>query len=271
MDAVYRQVKARAKQALTGNVGVALGVLLFPAILIVLFGLLTDLFRLLFALPDWTRMLAGGMAERELPGVLFGHAAIVLVMGTALFLLLAPITVGCYRWFFLLAQGNLQPIGQIFCCFETARSYRRTLWLVLNVQVRKVAVLLLGLAPGVAVLAVAAGLAEGMPWLLTLGIRLLGVFLSLYGLGVSFTYSRKYLLVYYLADGGERPCRELLRESADRMRGQRLNTAVLYLRFVPALLCCVLLVPALYVLPSFGVTLGCWVDGLLGADRACEN
>ena len=269
---MYRQVKTQAKRALSGNVGVSLGVLLFPVILAVLFGLLTELFRMLFVLPDLIHALTGGVAARELPGVLIRHGMMMLTMGATLFLLLAPITVGCYSWFFQLAQGNRQSIGQIFCCFETAKSYRQALWLVLNLQVRKIAALLVGLLPGGGMLCIAAALPAGTPWMVTLGVRLLGLFLAVYGAGVAFTYTRKYFLVYYLTAGrAEFPCRELLRESAVRMRGRRLNTAVLYLRFVPALLCCVLLIPALYVLPYFSVVLGCWADRLLVLDGLQKN
>ena len=55
------------------------------------------------------------------------------------------------------------------------------------------------------------------------------------------------------------------------MRGQRLNTAVLYLHFVPALLCCVLLLPTLYVLPYLSVTLGCQANRLMNPQQEQEK
>ena len=268
---MVKQMKEQGRKALCGNVGAALGVLLFPVILIVLFSLLAVLLQMVFVLPDFVRVVTGGVKAKAVPGVLLGHAAVFIPVSVALFLLLAPIGVGCYRWFLLLARGKRLPVRQIFCRFETVACYRSTLWLVLNVELRKLAMLLLGIAPGAVVLGASFSLSAGLPRLLLLGTRLLGLFLTAYGAGVAFVYSRKYFLVYYLAARKARPCRELLHESAERMRGQRLNTAVLYLHFVPALLCCVLLLPALYVLPYLSVTLGCQANRLMNPQQEQEK
>ena len=257
---MVKQMKEQGRKALCGNVGAALGVLLFPVILIVLFSLLAVLLQMVFVLPDFVRVVTGGV-----------KAKVFIPVSVALFLLLAPIGVGCYRWFLLLARGKRLPVRQIFCRFETVACYRSTLWLVLNVELRKLAMLLLGIAPGAVVLGASFSLSAGLPRLLLLGTRLLGLFLTAYGAGVAFVYSRKYFLVYYLAARKARPCRELLHESAERMRGQRLNTAVLYLHFVPALLCCMLLLPTLYVLPYLSVTLGCQANRLMNPQQEQEK
>ena len=254
---MVKQMKEQGRKALCGNVGAALGVLLFPVILIVLFSLLAVLLQMVFVLPDFVRVVTGGVKAKAVPGVLLGHAAVFIPVSVALFL--------------LLARGKRLPVRQIFCRFETVACYRSTLWLVLNVELRKLAMLLLGIAPGAVVLGASFSLSAGLPRLLLLGTRLLGLFLTAYGAGVAFVYSRKYFLVYYLAARKARPCRELLRESAERMRGQRLNTAVLYLHFVPALLCCMLLLPSLYVLPYLSVTLGCQANRLMNPQQEQEK
>ncbi|MBQ4050997.1 MAG: DUF975 family protein [Oscillospiraceae bacterium] len=183
---------------------------------------------------------------------------------------LAPLCVGMQKWYFRLADGPTPDLRMIFDYYADGRLYGKALWLTLNVFLRTAVFgALMALLPaGIRTAqlwvsgfdSAAAAVGEALLFLLFVVMTVLSAVLTLcFGL-------RYFLTVYYLAGDENISVRQAVRCSVRAMKGMKGQVFSLMLGWLPLLLCCLLLVPALFVLPYCNTALAINARWLMGRD-----
>ena len=198
------------------------------------------------------------------------QSVVSIVFGVLGFLALAPLCVGMQKWYFRLADGPTPDLRMIFDYYAGARLYGRALRLSLAVVLRTALF-------GAVMALLPAGLRMAQLWVsgfdsapAAVGealLFLLFAVMTVLSAVLTFCFGLRYFLaVYYLTEEETLPVRQALRRSVRAMKGMKGQVFSLMLGWLPLLLSCFLLVPAIFVLPYWNTAFAINARWLMGRD-----
>ena len=248
-----RHIKRQARAVLAGHLSAAACLFLVWALV---WGAVSFADRAVFRLMGYRLEWAGGAGWDWLSGE--GAVTASLILLAARMVLLIPMKVGAMGWFSALARGEGEPIRKIF------RPYSSRLWL------RSLAAALytgavswgVALAPlGLAVWtlwSLGGQLKDASPPVLALGAAVGGV-AAIAWLLAARAFAQRYAMVPVLL-GPEygRTVRQAVALSVECTQGHRWRLLWMDLTFLPWFAACLLVAPALYVLPYYTASRVCY-------------
>lgn len=198
------------------------------------------------------------------------QSIVSILFGILGFLALAPLCVGMQKWYFRLADGPTPDLRMVFDYYVGARLYARALRLSLAVILRTAVFgAVMALLPAGLRMAqlwvsgfdsAAAAVGEALLFLLFAVMTVLSALLT-------FCFGLRYFLaVYYFTGEEELSVRQAVRCSVRAMKGMKGQVFSLMLGWLPLLLSCFLLVPAIFVLPYWNTAFAINARWLMGRD-----
>lgn len=254
---VRSKVKVNARKAMTQNFIKSLSVtliLISVALLYAVFVMVANMVVELFIGPLGGRGILDDWNYLYSP-ILVGVSFLVQLV------LFSPLVIGCAGWFYRLVGDENTDVIDLFDHFSGIRRYFGSLWFQLNLAVRSFFYSFLFTAVPVAVL--------GMGYLLITGrwvsqdfsaplSVLLGSMLMIAGtvlfiaLGIfAWVFLKRYFLAPYLYAAGDCSVRQAFKQSVYFMKGHKGELFLFDLSFIGWFLCCIVLVPILYVFPYY--------------------
>ncbi len=246
-------IKKNARESLKHHWGRAIGILLFLLAVNGIFLLLEQLFYDLLA-----------MNVREEPALVVDFfrgqirvtssmALVTLIFAIVGFVLTTPLMFGMTKWYFHQVGGQRPALLTIFTYFYSVRDLLRALALRVMLAVRLFLWGVLFGLPSAALafgIELAAGCGGSFAFLVVLGLGLLEIVVTLTMALLWFCWVQRYFLAEYLfVSRAEMGLHAMIRKSVEIMKGNRWDTAKLYLSYLPWCLLGVLVVPWLFILP----------------------
>lgn len=250
-----RLIKQNARRALQRHWSRAAAIALVALIFCFLFVTLEMLLSAVFGLPAFVDPFATPeLYIDDLPNVSPIAMSVTFLVAALYFLVLAPLSLGVMRWFFLLGDGKVEPTVTIFEYFLSAAQFWRVLWLQVCLFVRRLLWSALFLTGPLALIYLA-GLWQqkgdtDLESVLSLGLMLIGFsLLALLGAFLMIWLMRYYLAEYALINDGNLTAREAIRQSISLSRGRMTQLLVLELSLVGWRILDFLILPRLFTLP----------------------
>ena len=229
-------VRSQARETLKGNYVAAVSafvILLLPVFINIGLNYVIDAF------------LEQGISDKTLLGVL---EIVILTPSTIIVgVLLSPLFNGYVRMFYEGAFTKRLRITEMFCYFESGR-YQKTLLLNLSFLVRMMLPAILCFLPVFLYYFFSISFLDGFVG--SVLFRDFAFILNIMSSVLLILYSVKYFLVFTLYSANDQTDgRELFQISKNIMHEQRQSAIQLIFSFTPWMLLCMLVLPALYVVP----------------------
>ena len=258
---MFKKLKQNARLALKGSWDKAFGI-------IIIYALLTGSLALVrqYALSVLSTPRPASLSPHFWTALLwYMSSAEVIVMSvfsllSVLFII--PLTFGVAGWFYSLVQGQSHSLLTIFSCFESAKTYCRTVWLHIQIFVRTLfwGLVFMALPGGLFYLSM--GVVYRQFTLFADNLRLnatfgtIGVVLSVILLVLAAIFylifiSRYTLAVYIFWENPEQKISQVLKSSVQFSHGYRSSLLLFELTFVPWFLLSVAIIPLLFVYPYY--------------------
>lgn len=250
-----RLIKQNARRALQRHWSRAAAIALVALIFCFLFVTLEMLLSAVFGLPAFVDPFATPeLYIDDLPNVSPIAMSVTFLVAALYFLVLAPLSLGIMRWFFILGDGKVEPTVSIFEYFLSATQFWRVLWLQVCLFVRRLLWSALFLS-GPTALIYLAGLWQkkgdtDLESVLSLGLMLVGfLLLAFLGAFLMIWLMRYYLAEYALVNDGNLAAREAISQSISLSRGRLTQLLVLELSLLGWRILDFLILPRLFTLP----------------------
>ncbi|HWP51084.1 MAG TPA: DUF975 family protein [Clostridia bacterium] len=250
-----RLIKQNARRALQRHWSRAAAIALIALIFCFLFVALEMLLSSLFGLSAYVDPFATPeLFIDDMPNVTPVAMAVAFVVAVLYFLVLAPLTLGLMRWFFLLGDGKAEHTMAIFDYFLTAAQFWRVLWLKVCLFFKRLLWSVVFLAgPIVMIYFADIWRRKGdtdFESLLSLGLMLSGILLLvLLGTFLLIWLMRYYLAEYALINDRNLTAREAIRRSVHLSHGRLTQLMVLELSLLGWRILDFLILPRLFTLP----------------------
>lgn len=250
-----RLIKQNARRALQRHWSRAAAIALVALIFCFLFVTLEMLLSAVFGSPAFVDPFATPeLYIDDLPNVSPIAMSVTFLVATLYFLVLAPLSLGVMRWFFLLGDGKVEPTVSIFEYFLSAAQFWRVLWLQVCLFLRRLLWSALFLTGPLALIYLAELWQKkgdtDLESVLSLGLMLIGFsLLALLGAFLMIWLMRYYLAEYALINDGNLTAREAIRQSISLSRGRQTEFLVLELSILGWRILDFLILPRLFTLP----------------------
>lgn len=179
-------------------------------------------------------------------------------------ILFSPLAVGTARWFYRLAGADTPDVVDLFDFFSGAKRYFGSIWLELNLLIRKVffGVLFLAVPVFITVLgslmysgALSAVLlpetAGSVAPLIGTMLIILGVVLLVVAVIFLWIFQKRYMLARYIYSSGECSAWRSVKQSEEFMKYRKSELFIFDISFILWWASCIAVAPALYVFPYY--------------------
>lgn len=250
-----RLIKQNARRALQRHWSRAAAIALVALIFCFLFVTLEMLLSAVFGSPAFVDPFATPeLYIDDLPNVSPIAMSVTFLVATFYFLVMAPLSLGVMRWFFLLGDGKVEPTVSIFEYFLSAAQFWRVLWLQVCLFLKRLLWSALFLTGPLALIYLAELWQQkgdtDLESVLSLGLMLIGFsLLALLGAFLMIWLMRYYLAEYALINDGNLTAREAIRQSISLSRGRQTEFLVLELSLLGWRILDFLILPRLFTLP----------------------
>ncbi len=250
-----RLIKQNARRALQRHWSRAAAIALVALIFCFLFVTLEMLLSAVFGSPAFVDPFATPeLYIDDLPNVSPIAMSVTFLVATFYFLVMAPLSLGVMRWFFLLGDGKVEPTVSIFEYFLSAAQFWRVLWLQVCLFLKRLLWSALFLTGPLALIYLAELWQQkgdtDLESVLSLGLMLVGFsLLALLGAFLMIWLMRYYLAEYALINDGNLTAREAIRQSISLSRGRQTEFLVLELSLLGWRILDFLILPRLFTLP----------------------
>lgn len=190
---------------------------------------------------------------------LFEYLIVALSLSVLMSLVTLPLHLGVVRWNYLAAKGESPDVGGVFYYFSSVRLYFRSIWFSVLMGLRLLlwAVLLFG--PGLSLLVFSTEfiMSNSQDYLTAATAGILGGSLLLLAGTVLFVLIllRYFLAQYVVVAKNEKSVNHCIHYSWRRMKGFRKSVFVLVLSFIGWFLLSFFVLPIIFVVPYFRVSL----------------
>ena len=254
---LYVATKKESKRVLRNNWGKAIAI----------FGITAGTFFLISALEDLVRTFLGLPVMDDGSTVLkikWSTSALSVSVTVIAFLFeliaLSPLKIGSATWYYRTAGEIQESVGTIFDWFSGARLFFRSVWLAVNMFVRKALWAALLVLPGSALIFYAVKyirFKSGDNTFFVLFI-IFGILAALIGFFFWAWIVQRYFLAYYIiADSRETGVMSAFKYSVKAMSGFTFKAFMLKLSFIGWFIFSVLAIPALYAVPYYNQSCAC--------------
>ncbi|ADU28100.1 DUF975 family protein [Ethanoligenens harbinense] len=207
-----------------------------------------------------------------LPNVSVPSLILSIIFSVVLFLFTAPLQVGQVEWYWKLVERKETPLGEVFGWYGSPGLYAKSILLQLHILWR---VALWGLA----VYATPAALWVVYAFVLGAANTFLANFLLIAGMVLWVCASvvlaliamRYFPAVYLLVEDSGRKTNDCVRTAARYAKGFRWEIIKFQLSFILWWLLCVMVFPALYVMPYYNASSAVFARHIIFTKRAKER
>lgn len=250
-----RLIKQNARRALQRHWSRAAAITLVALIFCFLFVALEMLLSAVFGLPAYVDPFATPeLYIDDLPNVSPVAMVVTLTVAALYFLVLAPLSLGLMRWFFLLGDGRVEPTVAIFEYFLSSTMFWRVLWLQVCLFFKRLMWSITFLAGPVTLIYFADIWRQkgdtDLESVLSLGLMLSGILLLvLLGAFLLIWLMRYNLAEYALINSSELTAKESIHRSVQLSRGRLTELLVFELSLLGWRILEFLILPRLFTLP----------------------
>lgn len=251
---IRSKIKTNAKKAMTQNYIKALSITLIVFCVLFLFAIfvtVADLVAKLFlnntvnveVLQNWSYILSPIIVSLSL-----------LVQ----LILFSPLLVGTAKWFFHLVSDEKCDVIDLFEYFSSIKGYFGSVWLELNLFIRKFVILFLFTAIPIILMGIGLRLMDGswntsyspdsLSVLLGTMLLIAGCVLTVVSLLFAWIFLKRYFLVRYLF-GEERSVHQAFKQSVLYTKGKRTELFFFDFSFIGWFISCIFIIPIFYVVP----------------------
>lgn len=271
---ISRYIKRNSRRALAENwsQGVAAGLILTLSTLL---SLLTEqtLYRILNsqeyrAILERIPVIQGWLSSGHYGAVV--HLLTILVVGVIEFFLLIPLLLGICKWAFAVVSAKPAPITYLFYYYTGFRKYRTCIHMGLSIFFRMFGYLLVGILPAACIYSLGMFYQNSSDYSSYIAAVIRGFSILFLVMGLIYTaYAMmKYVLAGYLyADDLSLRPSQAIHGSVRIMARERFHFLWLVASFLPLFLCCILVVPLLFVIPYFSVCSAMYAKYLIERDK----
>lgn len=215
------------------------------------------------------------------PRVLIADAVATVIS----FLILSPLIIGMFEWYWNITDGKEAKIGDIFAWYGSGRLYGKSLLLSLNIGIRMIlwSVLLFAVPTALEIVgnllmtSVGTNVAEMtgdtlMKYAIGV-ICLLGGFLLMLGAALLYVFivSRYIPAVYLFTENKDLKSSEAIKISVKYSKVYRWEYTKFVLSYIGWFITCIFLLPLLYVIPYFFSSLTVFTKSIIYSERGKEK
>lgn len=274
---LYKTLKNDAKLALRGNWGRAIVVTsIFAVLVLILTGLqqyAADILVGSLAYP--------GVAFNDIPYLVMETETLLLFAFAMLTILLVfPMEMGMLRWFYRLVHSEDPSVGEAFTFFDGIRKYIKSIGLYINITVRAILWAVPFYTIPSVVMWLSIQLVNGRLFLIggnpranasfgTMGMILSLLLFTLSTLLFVIFMNRYTLAIYFYFDDMETSVITAIKNSVKYSKGYRLSLFRFQLSFIGWLLLCLLIFPALYLIPYYNTSMSIFARYII--EKKCST
>lgn len=231
---LFKMMKTNARRALSGFWGRAILAMLIIALPTILINVLENGMRQVVGVPAFVDYaMTPGNALDDMANVAVASTVISLLVYVLLFLIVTPLSQGVLAWYYRRTGGADDGLTTIFCYFEQAGSYFRSIGLHFMIGLRMFFWALLLYSPLFAMLAMFIISGGDQPRAVVLFAFLLSVvWLLIATVLLAIVQLRYFLAPYLLAAHPERKVRALIRDGVRMVNGHKGRLFLFGLSFI---------------------------------------
>lgn len=254
-------IKQNGKRCLYNQWGKAMAIVLLGTAIYLLFTMVEMIINMVFSVPQMLDYGQDGFWLNHLPNTSLLAMALTTIITIGSFLIITPLNLGITGWYYGLSEGESPEVLSIFHCFSS-KKYFRSLSLAIHICGRKLLLALLYFALPAAVLAASVWCLYYGSYYINLDMSqvigsaglLFGSLLALLFGSFYAVHIQKFFLARYYVVNEDLGVWEALKKSRHASKGKRGEILLFKLSFLPWLLTCVLVIPALYVQPYYQIS-----------------
>lgn len=221
-------------------------------------------------------LMTSGIYLDDLPNVSPAYMALLCALAIAELLLLAPVSIGIKRWFYLLGDGRADKTISIFEYCISRKRYFKVLRLQLSLAALTAVTSAVFLSPGIALYCFAqlcggpnAGEAER---LIAVGLNVSAMILgALLGILLLIHLTRYYLAPLVMIENESLNVRDIIKSSSALSKGRKLHLFAFEVSFIGWRILDFLIVPKLFTVPYRCTAQGLYARYIFEASRREEN
>ncbi len=243
---LFRRIRRGARRSLTSRWGKTAAGFLFLCGIVVLCFLLRGLILETLGMGGKMISFASGVLTIRLPLVVINGALVLVIL-----LLLSPLGLGYLRLIYQMTAGEEPFLSVIFDPLRSFRMTLRSIWATLLMLLMDAVSLMVCCLPGLTAMFAARVLPgrTGKAAVCRIALLLLGVALLLVGVLLAAVWTSRFFAVGFLLADENLGVIGAFRLSFQISRGFTGEIIMLMVSFIPAGVLCILLVPAVFVVP----------------------
>ena len=261
---LYRKIRRDARRSLTARWGKTAAGFLFLCGIVTLCLLLRGLILEAMGMGGSMISMRGGVLTISLPLMLVNLAVALVVM-----LLISPLGLGYLRMIYQTTAGEEPVLSVIFDPLRSVALTFRSIWAALLMLLMNTGALAVCCLPGVMSVFAARMLpgSTGGAALCRIALLMLGMVLIAVGFLLAAIWTARFFAVGFLLADEDLGVIEAFKISLRISRGFTGEIFMLMVSFIPAALLCILLVPAVFVIPYMTASFGLLARVLIDRDR----
>ena len=265
---LFRRIRRDARRSLTAQWGKTAAGLLFLCGIVVLCFMLRGLILEALGLGGRMITLESGVLTISLPLVVINSALALVVL-----LLISPLGLGYLRLIYQMTTGEEPFLSVIFDPLRSVRMTLRSIWATLLMMLVDAVALVICCLPGLTSMVAARILPEttGKSAVCRIALLLLGVVLLVVGVLLAAILTARFFAVGFLLADENLGVIEAFRLSFKISRGFTGEIVMLMVSFIPAGVLCILLIPAVFVVPYVTASFALLARVLLDHSRCQQN
>ncbi len=261
---LFRTIRRNARRSLTARWGKTAAGFLFLCGIVALCMLLRSLILEALGMGGKMISLNAGVLTISLPLAVVNLAAALVVM-----LLISPLGLGYLRMIYQMTAGEEPMLSVIFDPLRSVALTLRSIWAALLMMLMNIGALSVCCMPGVMAMFAARMLpgSTGNAAVCRIALLLLGMVLIVIGVLLAIMWTARFFAVGFLLADEDLGVIEAFKISLRISRGFTGEIFMLMLSFIPAAILCILLIPAVFVVPYMTASFGLMARVLIDRDR----
>lgn len=265
---LFRKIRRDARRSLTARWGKTAAGFLFLCGIVTLCVLLRGLILEAMGMSGSMISLHRSVLTISLPITLVNLAVALVVM-----LLISPLGLGYLRMIYQMTAGEEPMLSVIFDPLRSVAMTLRSIWAALLMLLMNIGALAVCCLPGVTAMFAARMLpgSTGRAALCRIALLMLGIVLIVVGFLLTGIWTARFFAVGFLLADEDLGVIEAFKISLRISRGFTAEIFMLMVSFIPAALLCILLIPAVFVVPYMTASFGLLARVLLDRDRQMQQ
>lgn len=191
-----------------------------------------------------------------------------LLLAFIVYIVMIPLKYGCAWFYFRQASGTTIPASGFFSCYAHMHHIKGTMKLEAMVMLRRIPAAAMPILFLAIMIWHIFKISEKNPSGAAVSLAICAIFGAL-SIFVYIIFHMRYMFVPYLyASDPERPAKEIISESIEMAKGNRLGIISLIFSLMPLWICCLTFFPLIFVIPYTKMTFAYAVSEIFYNSRA---